>query len=296
MQFRPKAIAGTLMLTALNASVAQAEQVQIPFNGLTLNGNLELAEDKTLADGVLLLLHGTLAHNEMEIIATLQELIVDAGVSTLAINLSYSIDNRESARYDCAVPARHTMQDAVAEMEAWQNWLDGQGAGDRWVMGHSRGGNQTSQYTLAHQDKVKGQILLAPATWDYKYTIDGYQKRYGTSVTDLLDKAKTLAPDTMMDGVSVVYCEKSGATAGAMLSYYGNYPNYDTPHVLAQTETPTLVIAGSKDTVVDDLPQKMEGMNKENVELVVIDDADHFFRDLFADEVAEYAVDFIESL
>ncbi|MEY3038648.1 MAG: hypothetical protein RL143_1215, partial [Pseudomonadota bacterium] len=66
--------------------------------------------------------------------------------------------------------------------------------------------------------------------------------------------------------------------------------------VLAQTETPTLVIAGSKDTVVDDLPQKMEGMNKENVELVVIDDADHFFRDLFADEVAEYAVDFIESL
>ena len=100
----------------------------------------------------------------------------------------------------------------------------------------------------------------------------------------------------MIDGISIIYCENSGASAEAVLSYYGNYPEYDTPTVLKETNIPTLVIAGSLDTVVADLPEKMESIDKENIELVVVEDADHFFLDLFADEAVEYAVDFIENL
>lgn len=39
----------------------------------------------------------------------------------------------------------------------------------------------------------------------------------------------------------------------------------------------------------------MAAVTKDNVELVVIEDASHFFRDLFADEVADYALEFIEA-
>lgn len=286
----------TLLAASLMANSAQAEQVQIPFEGLTLNGNLELAADKSLADGVLMLTHGTLAHNEMEIISYVQEQMVDYGISTLAINLSYGLDNRESAMYDCTLPAQHTMQQALAEMDAWQTWLDGQGAGDRWVMGHSRGGNQTAQFAAANQDKIKGQVLLAPATWDYTKTLEGYGKRYETPIEPILEKAKGMDLKAMIDGISIIYCENSGASAEAVLSYYGNYPEYDTPTVLKETNIPTLVIAGSLDTVVADLPEKMESIDKENIELIVVEDADHFFLDLFADEAVEYAVDFIENL
>lgn len=284
-----------IALAVAISNTAFAEEVQIPFNGITLNGELVLAEGKTLADGVLILTHGTLAHNKMELIETLQGLMVDYGISVLAPNLSLGIDKRESAMYDCTIPARHTMQEAIDELSAWQDWLDAEGAGPRWLMGHSRGGNQTAQYTLSDPERVTAQILLAPATWSYEHTVSGYSSRYGQDIEALLAANEAAGDDQMIEGVSIVYCEGSGATAGSLRSYYANNPNYDTPTVLAQTDTPTLVIAGSLDEVVEDLPEKMAAVTKDNVELVVIEDASHFFRDLFADEVADYALEFIEA-
>jgi len=285
-----------LLTTALVATPAIAETIEIQHQGMRLNAELELADGSSLADGVLVLTHGTLAHSRMELIAALQELFVDYGVNVLAINLSLGIDNRTQAMYDCSVPARHTMADAVAEISAWQDWLDSQGAGPRYLMGHSRGGNQTAQYTLADPDRVAAQILLAPATWDLESTQSGYLKRYGQDVTELLAKAESMEADAMLDGVSLLYCEGSGATAASLMSYYGDYPNYDTPKVLMQTSTPTLVISGTLDDVVDDLPAKMASVERDNIALVEIEDADHFFRDLFTDEVVENAVEFIEAL
>lgn len=287
--------AAPILASAILATPALAETIEIDHNGLTLNAELQLAEGSTLADGVLVLTHGTLAHSGMELIVALQELFVDYGINTLAVNLSYGIDNRTPAMYDCAVPARHTMQDAVAEIAAWQDWLDSQDAGPRWMMGHSRGGNQTAQYTLSDPERVTAQILLAPATWDLEKTLSGYQKRYNADVTELLAKAEAMDASAMMDGVSMLYCEGSGATAASLLSYYGNYPNYDTPTVLNQTDTPTLVIAGTLDDVVADLPEKMANVTRDNIELVEVEDADHFFRDLFTDEVVDYASEFIEA-
>jgi len=287
--------ATTLLTTALISAPVLAETVEIEHNGLTLNAQLELADGSSLADGVLVLTHGTLAHSGMELIVALQEMLVDYGVNTLAVNLSYGIDNRAQQMYDCAVPARHTMQDAVAEISAWQDWLDSQGAGPRYLMGHSRGGNQTAQYTLSDPDRVDAQILLAPATWDLDDTLSGYQKRYGKDVGELLNQAKSMSAEALLEGESILYCEGSGASAASLLSYYGDYPNYDTPTVLQQTQTPTLVIAGTLDDVVADLPEKMAEVNRDNVELVEVEDADHFFRDLFTDEVVDYAVEFIEA-
>ena len=287
---------GTLVLAVALSTTSFAAEVQIPFEGITLNGDLTLAEDKSLSDGVLILTHGTLAHNKMEIIDTLQTLFVDYGISTLSINLSLGIDNRESAMYDCAIPASHKQEDALAEIDAWQNWLDEQGAGPRWVMGHSRGGNQTAQYTLAHADRVDAQILLAPATWSYEDTISGYNKNYGEDIQQILADAESMSDEAIIDGANILYCEGSGAQVGSLRSYYANNPNYDTPSVLSQTDTPTLVLAGSLDTVVADLPERMADLNKDNIEFVVIEDADHFFLDLFADEVVDYALEFIEAL
>ena len=287
---------GTLVLAVALSTTSFAAEVQIPFEGITLNGDLTLAEDKSLSDGVLILTHGTLAHNKMEIIDTLQTLFVDYGISTLSINLSLGIDNRESAMYDCAIPASHKQEDALAEIDAWQNWLDEQGAGPRWVMGHSRGGNQTAQYTLAHADRVDAQILLAPATWSYEDSISGYNKNSGEDIQQILADAESMSDEAIIDGANILYCEGSGAQVGSLRSYYANNPNYDTPSVLSQTDTPTLVLAGSLDTVVADLPERMADLNKDNIEFVVIEDADHFFLDLFADEVVDYALEFIEAL
>ena len=47
---------------------ALAAEVTLPYKGLTLNADLTLAPGKTLADGVILITHGSLAHRDMEML------------------------------------------------------------------------------------------------------------------------------------------------------------------------------------------------------------------------------------
>ena len=85
---------------------AKAEEIKLKYAGLTLNANLVLADGRGLSDGAILITHGTLAHNRMELIATLQTVIAARGLNTLAINLSLGLDDRYGM-YDCSVPHRH---------------------------------------------------------------------------------------------------------------------------------------------------------------------------------------------
>jgi alpha/beta superfamily hydrolase len=49
-----------------------------------------------------------------------------------------------------------------------------------------------------------------------------------------------------------------------------------------------LVIAGTEDTAVRGLPEKVEPLaDGERIQLLVIDGADHFFRDLYSEDIAD---------
>ena len=110
-----------LMVLALTVTgQAGAEEVQLKENNMTLNANLEKA-DNWPAGPVILITHGTLSHNGSEIIASLQELLGENGISSLAINLGLGIDDRHGS-YDCQKPHRHRHEDAIAEIG---QWLDG---------------------------------------------------------------------------------------------------------------------------------------------------------------------------
>ena len=181
------------LVLAFTGLAQAAEKVSLKARGLTLNANLELAKDKKLSDGVILLTHGTLAHNEMEIIKTLQSLLKERGHNTLAINLSLGIDNRGASMYDCKVPHKHHYLDAVNEIAAWVNWLKSKGASKISVLGHSRGGNQTARYAAGKPDAaIDRVILVAPATWSQKHGEGSYEKRFKTKLGPLLDKAQKL--------------------------------------------------------------------------------------------------------
>ncbi|MGE4561721.1 MAG: hypothetical protein AAEC10_02185, partial [Rhodospirillales bacterium] len=60
---------------------ATAEEIKLEYAGRTLNANFVLADGKGLSDGVILITHGTLAHNRMELIATLQTVIAERGLN-----------------------------------------------------------------------------------------------------------------------------------------------------------------------------------------------------------------------
>jgi len=291
-----------LGLAALLLSVtAGAETVSVNTHGLSVTANLETTGDDWQQGPVLLMTHGTLAHNKMEIMATLQQAFLERGVSSLAINLSLGLSDRKGM-YDCPVPHTHQHTDAVDEIGLWLDWLKKQGVGKVVLLGHSRGGNQTARFAASHDsDMIRGVILIAPQTWSEEEEKADYQKRYGKALEPLLAKAEKLVAEgkgqTMLKHVDFIYCKDTAASAAAFVSYYKPDAMMDTPSVIPAIHKPVLVFAGSADTTVKNLPQEMKSVaTRDNVQFVVIEGADHFFRDLYAEDLADRALDFIDSL
>jgi pimeloyl-ACP methyl ester carboxylesterase len=291
-----------LLVAALSAAFPLlAETVSLDHRGVRLDANLETAAENWQQGTVLLMTHGTLAHNRMEIMATLQELFQERGMSSLAINLSLGLSGREGM-YDCATPHTHAHTDAVEEIGLWLAWLKRQGVESVVLLGHSRGGNQTARFAAAHDDEaIKGVILVAPQVWSEGYEEKDYRQRYGKALSPILARAEKLVAEgkgeTMLKPVDFIYCEGTAATAAAFVSYYRADPKMDTPTVIAEIDKPVQVFAGSADTVVKGLEKKMEtAAQRDNVGFTTLDGADHFFRDLYAEDLADLSVTFIEEL
>lgn len=279
---------------------AQAEEVTIDFKGLTLNANLQMAQGKSFKDGVILITHGTLGHNKMEIIVTLQQLLMERGFNTLAINLSLGLDNRKGM-YDCAITHRHRHTDAIAEIGAWVKWLYAKGSRQIIIAGHSRGANQTAQYMVNRQvPKVKAAVLIAPPAWDKEKADKSYKNRYKVTLNSLLGKMNRaiLAKkgDTVYKDLGFIYCPKTSVTAASFVSYYAEDRFFDTPTVLVRVKKPVLVITGSEDKVNPGLAEKMPGIVNSKIKHQEIEGAGHFFLDFYAEDLADLISQFIKNL
>ncbi len=278
---------------------AVAEGVSLEHQGIKLHAELSLAPGKSLKDGVIVLLHGTIAHNRMEIMQAFEATMNDRGYNTLAVNLGYGIDDR-TGMLDCGVTHTHRHEDAVAELGLWMDWLKAKGAGKVVLMAHSRGGNQAAWYVLEHDSPmIQSLVLVAPMTWSADKAAKGYDKRYGTDVGPLLKKAQRLQKqgkgETPLEKVGLLYCEDATATADAFVSYYRADWRKETPSVVEKLKKPVLVFAGSEDELTADLGPKMEAVaaSRDNVRFELIDGSDHFFRDLYAEDVADITAEFI---
>jgi pimeloyl-ACP methyl ester carboxylesterase len=228
----------------------------------------------------------------MEIMQSLQAALKDRGISSLSMTLSLGLDKRRGM-YDCATPHTHRHTDAVEEIGAWLGWLQSQGVAKVALLGHSRGGNQSARYAAVHPEAaLTAVILVAPQTWSDAYAAEDYQKRYGKALAPLVEQARQIEAagkgGSLMEHVDFVYCPDSSATAAAFLSYYAPDERMDTPHLIPEIKAPVLVIAGSEDDVVTGLVEKVQPLaDGKRVTLTVLDGADHFFRDLYAEEIAD---------
>lgn len=113
----------------------------------------------------LLLVHDTLGSFESTLITELQTALAAQGLSTLAINLSLGVSARMTA-FECNERHRHRHEDALEEIDAWTDWLLGEGLGPAALVGHGRGGAQVAWYLAETDEKrVNATVLLAPSGW-----------------------------------------------------------------------------------------------------------------------------------
>lgn len=294
-----KKLSALLFASLLSVSgLTSAQEVKQTYQGNTLNANLVYADGKSYGDKVVLLLHGTLTHNGRSTYADLQNNLAKEGITSLSMNLSLGLNDRHG-EYECATPHTHKHTDAIAEIGVWMEWLKQQGVKQVSVMGHSRGGNQIAWYVSEKDsDSVNKIILLAPATGEQQSGKE-YQKKYGKPLASVLKKAQDMVKagkgKELMKDTDFIYCEKTQVTAEAFVDYYEAKPKFDTPTVLKSIKKPALVIVGSEDTVVPELPKRLETIKgQKNVTITTIDGGDHLFIDLANEDVAAAVAKFIK--
>lgn len=288
-----------IALFFIACATAEAAEVMHRHDGLRLNGNLVSIDGKGVAEKMILITHSLLQHNAREPIPYLQELLAERGYSSLAINYSHGIDNRQGA-FDCLVPHHHTLDDSLEEIGAWVDWLKRRGAKRLVLMGHSYGGNDIARYAANHDEEaIVGVILLGPGTSDHRaWTPAGYKIRYGKDLNDFLVRAEMLAAsgegDTVMEGVDFLFCPQAMVSAAAFVSYYRVDPERLLPNLLRAAKKPTLFIAASEDNRLPDLNRLVRPyIDGERTQLVVIGGAGHFFLDLHSDDAVDQMVDFM---
>ncbi len=286
---------GFTLAMAVHATAPAQEEVKIEHQGITLNARLARTEGWPRAP-VILMIHGTFAHNQMEIMATIQELLTEAELSSLAINLSLSVDDRHGT-FACETPHAHRESDALDEIGLWLDWLKARGAERVVLLGHSRSGNQIARF-VAERDtpQVAALVLIAPSTWDAAREANGYQERFGVPLSRRLEEARELVaagkPGAWLEQTGLIYCAGAKVTAATFLDYYEPDERRDTPSMLPALHKPTIVFAGSEDKVNPPLEAKAAAVaDGEQVKLFVIDGADHFFRDLYAEDLVEIIVE-----
>ena len=277
-----------------------AAPVQIEIQGLTAVGELQLASGKSLKnDGVVLLLHEELAHHRMEIISALQELLRERGINSLAITLTLGLQSRQGI-FDCAIEQDHRNEDAVVEMGAWVSWLKEQGASNVTLAGHSRGGNQVAIYAAKEPDKAVKRVVLIAPTADSTASMEAeYGRRFQQPLQPILAEAEKLVAEdestTLMTGVPFLVCRNANVTAGAFVNYYGPNQNLYTPSLLPHISMPVMLAVGDLDPLANELIPAVQGIpGTTKIRLETITGADHFFRDVAADDLADRMADFLK--
>lgn len=293
MLIRVASLLCSVLASLVLSSWVSAEPVQIRHDGLRLNANYE-NDDAAHEKPVMVILHGTWMHHDTELPTYLQDLATYEGYSSLNLSLSLGIDDRKSFMNCETMPVVGSHQQAVEELKAWFDWLGTQGHTKFVLIAHSRGGAQASLfYQTYHYPGLERLALIAPATYEQARVTKSFENRYGKSLAEQVSLFQGL--DNQVEPITeaaVLYCTFAKVSAEAFLSYYLPTPNKHTPSLIAKIDIPTQIFLGSEDPLSDRLMEyQSEFINNPLISTHLIEGADHFFRDLYSDELFEAILD-----
>ncbi|UTD27436.1 alpha/beta hydrolase [Bradyrhizobium sp. WD16] len=291
-----------LLVLVLGAAGARAAEEP---RELTVDGRVVLATLRTPAavrpeTPVVVMTHGTLAHKDTETMTTLARALAERGVATITHTLALGLDRRKGM-YECAQPHDYLADDAVGEIAAWVAEAHRTGGKRVFVLGHSRGANQVARYLAARPEAaISGAILLAPATASFEAAgRASYVSSYGALLEPLVRKAAKLVADghgtEWMSVPGFIYCKDARVTARAFAAFYTPERRQDTAVLVGGLALPVLVLAGTRDVTVTDVIEAFSPLAGEQgrVGLERIEDSDHYFLDLAAEDAADRIAAFV---
>jgi dienelactone hydrolase len=264
-------------------------------NGLVLNANLK---SNSQSDTIFILVHGTRGYKDMEIIKSLSQKIYDYGYSSLSINLSYDIDNRASEFLSCDRVHTHNEHTSIDEIVSWYRYLENQDYKNIYFIGHSRGAfNVIQAMAIINNNNIKA-YLLAPVIDTYLGTKNYYDQEHNLPYETLINNKDEFIISDRYPSINFLFCENARVSSSTFRSYLDLSKNqtlypftFSIVDLLKDTNSMVTIFSGTDDEILLDSYKKLNQINQPNISHILIDEADHFFRDIYLDDVIDIIFD-----
>ncbi len=284
-----------LTIFFLNTEIAIAENRLLTIksdNNISLHGNLlSNKENKS----IFLILHGTRGYKDMEIITSLSNRLYEEGFDTLSINLSYGINNRESTFLSCDIKHQHNEHESINEIITWYNYLLDKGYQEINFIGHSRGAfNIVQSLALLGNHKKITSYLLAPVIDTYEGTKAFYENELKIPYETIINSNEKFFISDKYSLINFLYCENVVVSSDTFRSYLdlskkeNHYPfTFGILDLIENIDSRITIISGTDDEILQDSYKKFYTFDKPNIQFFTVEGGDHFFRDLYLDEVID---------
>jgi len=248
-------------------SVAQAEQVSLTLpEDIVATAEYERGEP---GRPLVIFIHGFLQTHEFSTVNRLHTAINQSGYPVLSPTLSLGISNRAQS-IPCESIHLHSLDNDSYEIETWVKWAENKGYQDIILVGHSAGSVNITSYLARNHNRTVSKAILVSLT----YYGPGRPAAFETEAH--ADKAREMLKqgDNSLQEFALAYCKKYVSTADKFLSYY-NWSDDRIIEAIDRSRSKDYVIIGSAD---DRITQGwLNKLEKSTAEVIVIDEASHFF-------------------
>ena len=216
----------------------------------------------------VLVLHGFLSTRNFLTVSNLIEALADEGYSVLAPNLTLGVNHR-TVTLACEAVHTHSIDDDIAEINYWVEWLVRHGQKNIVLVGHSYGSLHGLYYAVKYKNPaVKKLIAASLVDVDHAVARETAESQI-KAAQELVAKN-----DNGLKEYSISYCKKYVAPPKAFLSY-ATWSRQRILTTISQLTIPIEVILGSEDKRMGQGWPEL--LRKNGVTLHVIAGANHFF-------------------
>jgi pimeloyl-ACP methyl ester carboxylesterase len=255
------------VLPMLFTSVAVAEQVSLTLpEDIVATAEYERGEP---GKPLVIFIHGFLQTHEFSTVSRLHNAINQNGYPVLSPTLSLGISNRAQS-IPCESIHLHSLDNDSYEIERWVKWAEGKGYQDIILVGHSAGSVNITSYLARNHNRTVSKTILISLT----YYGPGRPAAFETVAHE--EKARDMLKrgDTTLAEFALAFCKKYVSTAEKFLSYYDWSDDRIIEAIDRSRSKDYVIIGGADERIAQDWLNKLESST---AEVIVIDEASHFF-------------------